>query len=68
MSGEGNGSGTAKTVKELVLDHDEKLEDIRSELDKAKGALWLAVALGFVNALDTLLSFIPVAARGVAGQ
>lgn len=48
---------SAKTVKELVLEHDEKLDAIRSELDKAKGALWLAVALGLVNALDTIQQF-----------
>lgn len=52
----GNGNGAAKTVKDLVLEHDQKLDEIRSELDKAKGALYIAVALGLVNALPNILS------------
>lgn len=58
-----NGSGTAKTVKELVLEHDHKLDDIKSEIDKAKGAAYLAVAFGLVNLLNSLVQFAQ-AARG----
>lgn len=62
-----NGHGTAMTVKELVLEHDAKLDRIQDELSKAKGALYLAVALGIVNVMQTLLEWAP-AMRGATGQ
>lgn len=60
----GNGSQVGKTIKELVLEHDEKLDAITVELSKAKGALYLAVLLGLVNVLDTLIKVVPQVARG----
>lgn len=60
---EGNGSATAKTVKELVLEHDKKLDNIQDELNKAKGALYLAVALGLVNVVESILRVAPAVAH-----
>lgn len=57
---DGNGSGTAKTVKEMVLEHDDKLDTIMNELSKAKGALYLAVLLGLVNVIESIMSVAPV--------
>ena len=54
-----NGSGVAKTQKELLLEHDKKLDEITAELSKAKGALYLAVLLGLVNVVESIMTVAP---------
>lgn len=67
MSTDTNGS-TAKTIKEMVLELERDTKTIRTELDKAKGALYLAVLLGLVNVLDTVTDRVIPAIARASGQ
>lgn len=49
VSENGNGSVTAKTVKELVLEHDEMLREVRDEVKFIKGGIAVTAALGMAN-------------------
>lgn len=55
---------SAKTVKELVLEHDEKLDQIQKDLNQARGALYLAVLLGIINVIESIMSIAPAVAAG----
>lgn len=61
---EQNGSGTAKTVKELVLEHDEMLREVRGEVKFIKGGIAVTAALGLANLIAGWL--LPISR--VAGQ
>lgn len=59
MSENGNGSGSAKTIKELVLEHDEMLREVRYEVKFIKGGIAVTVALGLFNLIAGWI--VPVA-------
>lgn len=54
---DGNGSGTAVTVKDMVLDHDSRIDDLESWQDELRGAMTL-VKLTFGTSIVTALLVI----------
>jgi hypothetical protein len=57
----GNGTGTAKTVKEMLIEHDGRFDDIRREFKEVRNEIvslkiWLARAAGAITVLIFLLN------------
>ena len=65
---DGNGNATGMTVKEMLAEHDNKLDRLDQRMDNLQLVLYLAVGLGVLDIVAPYLEPLTKVAAAATGQ